>query len=291
LEGNQSPLKEALPKEDHRRIKAIKTFQRQQGLKQNYRKKIFWESKDCLFSKVPKDKDTSWCSTKELSVITGLPKKEVVGLVLKEEVEFGLNTKKTNSQNDILLGNLVKSGTVLDVEVSIDKESINKHIFIAGVTGSGKTTTCQRLIKSADMPFMVIEPAKTEYRILSKEYEDLLIFTLNNETVAPFRLNPFELFENESITSRVDMIKANIEAAFDMEAAIPQIIETALYRCYEEYGWDIATNKNYKYKDPFADGVYSFPTLSDLIKQTEIIVKEQGFDDRLKNDYIKPNES
>lgn len=30
------------------------------------------------------------------------------------------------------------------------------------------------------------------------------------------------------------MIKANIEATFYMEAAIPQIIETALYRCYEQ---------------------------------------------------------
>jgi hypothetical protein len=71
-----------------------------------------------------------------------------------------------------------------------------------------------------------------------------------------------------------------------MEAAIPQIIESALYRCYENYGWDIATNTNYKYTNPFADGVFSFPTLSDLIIQTEEIVKEQGFDDRLKNDYI-----
>jgi len=238
-----------------------------------------------LFSKYG-NKVASWLSTKELSVITGLPKKEVVGLVLKEEVEFGLNTKILTSKDTILLGNLVKSGTVLDIDVEIEKESINKHIFIAGVTGSGKTTTCQRLLHSAKMPFMVIEPAKTEYRILSQMYDDLLIFTLNNETVAPFRLNPFELFEGESITSRVDMIKANIEAAFDMEAAIPQIIESALYRCYENYGWDIATNTNHKFKDPFADGVFSFPTLSDLIVQTEVIVKEQGFEDRLKNDYI-----
>jgi hypothetical protein len=82
------------------------------------------------------------------------------------------------------------------------------------------------------------------------------------------------------------MIKANIEAAFDMEAAIPQLIESALYKCYEEYGWDIATSTNSNYENPFADGVYAFPTLSDLIKQTEVVVGEQGFDDRLKNDYI-----
>jgi len=279
-EENKAPLKTSFI-ENSKEIDAIKNFQLPTTTFENTN---ITQAK-LLFSKYG-NKIASWFSTKELSVITGLPKKEVVGLVLKEEVEFGLNTKVKASKETILLGNLVKSGTVLDIDISIEKESINKHIFIAGVTGSGKTTTCQRLLQSAKMPFMVIEPAKTEYRILSQAYDDLLIFTLNNETVAPFRLNPFELFKGESITSRVDMIKANIEAAFDMEAAIPQIIETALYRCYEEYGWDIATNTNYTFKDPFAEGVFSFPTLSDLVIQTEVIVKEQGFDDRLKNDYI-----
>jgi len=279
-EENKAPLKTFFI-ENKKEIEAIKNFQLPTTPFENSN---ILQAK-LLFSKYG-NKIASWLSTKELSVITGLPKKEVVGLVLKEEVEFGLNTKALPSDKNILLGNLVKSGSVLDIDISIEKESINKHIFIAGVTGSGKTTTCQRLLQSAKMPFMVIEPAKTEYRILAQEYNDLLIFTLNNETVAPFRINPFEFFEGESITSRVDMIKANIEAAFDMEAAIPQIIETALYRCYENYGWDIATNTNYKYTNPFADGVFSFPTLSDLITQAEVIVKEQGFDDRLKNDYI-----
>lgn len=279
-EENKAPLKISFI-ENEREIEAIKNFQLPTTTFENSN---VLQAK-LLFSKYG-NKIASWLSTKELSVITGLPKKEVVGLVLKEEVEFGLNTKTLKSKENILLGNLVKSGSILDIDVNIDKDSINKHIFIAGVTGSGKTTTCQRILQSANMPFMVIEPAKTEYRVLANEYENLLIFTLNNETIAPFRLNPFELFKGESITSRVDMIKANIEAAFDMEAAIPQIIETALYRCYENYGWDIATNTNYKFKDPFADGIFSFPTLSDLVTQTEVIVKEQGFDDRLKNDYI-----
>jgi len=230
----------------------------------------------------------SWMSVKELSVMAALPQKEVVGLALKEEVEFGLNVRGGQAEGDaLLLGHLVKSGTVLEtIPVHISKKNLNKHTFICGVTGSGKTTTCQRLLDSAEVPFMVIEPAKTEYRVLTQKYDDITIFTLGNEKVAPFRLNPFEFFEGENISSRVDMIKANIEAAFDMEAAIPQLIEAALYRCYENYGWDIGTSTNQKFEHPFADGVYAFPTLSDLIRQTEPVVSEQGFDDRLKSDYI-----
>ncbi len=231
---------------------------------------------------------TNWMSVRELSVMAALPKKEVVGLALREEVEFGLNRGQDGENADarVLLGNLVKSGNVLNVEAHISRENLNKHTFVCGVTGSGKTTTCQRLIDSARAPFMVIEPAKTEYRVLTEKYDDITIFTPGNEKVAPFRLNPFEFFEGENISSRVDMIKANIEAAFDMEAAIPQIIEAALYRCYEDYDWDIATSTNSRFENPFADGVYAFPTLSDLIRKTEVIAGEQGFDERLRNDYI-----
>ena len=230
----------------------------------------------------------SWLSANELSVIASLPQKEVVGLALKEEVEFGLNIKKNNlnSEDKIFLGNLVQSGKVLDIEIDLSKNDLDKHIFIAGVTGSGKTTTCQRILESANTPFMVIEPAKTEYRVMLCKRDDITIFTLGDDRVAPFRLNPFEFFPHESISSRVDMIKANIEAAFDMEAAIPQIIESALYECYEKFGWDITTSKNRLYENPFEDGVFAFLTLSDLIKQVETTVIRQGFDDRLKNDYI-----
>ena len=241
-----------------------------------------------LLSKNPFNRySCNWLSTNELSVVAGLPQKEVVGLTLKEEVEFGLNvSSEIEDENQLYLGSLVKSGLHQNIDVNIDKRDLDKHTFIAGVTGSGKTTTCHRLLESAKMPFLVIEPAKTEYRVLTKKNKDILIFTLGNNNVAPFRLNPFEFFPHENITSRVDMIKASIESAFDMEAAIPQLIEAAIYRCYEDKGWNIATSKNKRFDDPFAPGVYAFPTLSDLIVMTEQVVMKQGFDDRLKQDYI-----
>ncbi len=268
-------------------LDAIKNFQIPQIVSEKNSADTNSEQLKLLYSQ-SQTKKANWMSVNELSVITSLPQKEVVGLSLKEEVEFGLNIKQQayQSEDKLLLGNLIQSGNMLPIDVFLAKEHLNKHTFITGVTGSGKTTTCQRVLESADMPFMVIEPAKTEYRILTEKYDDILIFTLGNETVAPFRLNPFEFFPGENISSRVDMIKANIEAAFDMEAAIPQIIESALYESYKQYGWDIATSSNAHCSDPFADGLYLFPTLDDLISQVEKVTIEQGFDERLKNDYI-----
>ena len=231
----------------------------------------------------------NWITTNELSMLAGLPQKEVIGMRLREEVEFGLNYTEPEQQDRIYLGNLVQNGNEVErTPIYLDKDVLDKHIFIAGVTGSGKTTTCHKILLQSKLPFLVIEPAKTEYRILRNNpaCKDLLVFTLGNEKAAPFRLNPFEFLPHENITSHVDMIKASIEAAFDMEAAIPQLIETILYKCYEDYGWDITTNKNSKYADPFADDVFAFPTMGDLLNNIEKVVKEQGFAERLKSDYI-----
>ena len=293
-ETNKSPLRFKAVS-DAQEIQSIQNFQfpTLKILKNSHKKQIEATASsekqlDLLLSKSPFDNlFGSWLSTNELSVIAGLPQKEVVGLTLKEEVEFGLNlNQKISDENKLFLGALVKSGLPLTIDVNIDKNDLDKHTFIAGVTGSGKTTTCQRILESAKMPFLVIEPAKTEYRVLTKKNKDILIFTLGNDTVAPFRLNPFEFFPHENISSRVDMIKASIESAFDMEAAIPQLIEAAIYRSYEAKGWNIATSKNSQFDDPFADGVYAFPTLTELIKMSETVVAEQGFDERLKQDYI-----
>ena len=286
-ENNKYPIKES--KNNSEIIGMLKKFQTP---KFEITNEVSKETKlfKTLQSKYIKDNYMyfgSFVTTNELSIISNLPQKEVLGLSLKQEVNFGLNYNlDIDEKSKITLGNIVQSGKIIDcVDISLDKKELNKHIFIAGVTGSGKTTTCQRILKEYNQPFMVIEPAKTEYRVLLKEDPNILIFTLGNEKISPFRLNPFEIIRGESITSRVDMIKACIESAFDMEAAIPQIIETAIYECYKDYGWDI-TDDTYKYGDPFEDGVYSFPTISDLINKIESVVIRQGFDDRLKNDYI-----
>ncbi|RDU71835.1 ATP-binding protein [Helicobacter brantae] len=278
--GNKVPLRAFLLK-DIKQIEMIKNLQLPR-----FDQKTKNQSSEILYSQCDEFLG-NWMSSKELSLIAGLPKKDVVGLELREEVEFGLNFPQVSEDEGLTLGKLMQSGNITSRNVNLAYSNLDKHIFITGVTGSGKTTTCQNILIQSNLPFLVIEPAKTEYRILKERYEDLLIFTLGKDTTAPFRLNPFEFFPHESITSRVDMIKASIESSFDMEAAIPQIIESAIYEIYKDYGWNIATNQNEIYgENAFDDGVYSFPTLEDLVKKVEVVVKEQGFDERLKNDYI-----
>lgn len=228
----------------------------------------------------------AYVTPKELSLIAGLPQQEVVGLELKEQVSFGLNPPYVSVVNGLPLGSLVQDGRVLEHKINLDRRDLNKHVFVAGVTGSGKTTTCHHLLRASMLPFLVIEPVKTEYRMLLDQYDDLLVLTPGRDDLAPLKLNPLEMMPGETISSRVDIIKASFSASFDMEAAIPQILEAALYRCYENMGWDLSTSTHPLYTDPFASGCYPFPILRDLLSTTEQIVKEQGFDDRLRQDYI-----
>lgn len=231
---------------------------------------------------------SSYLTTNEISLVAGLPQKEVPGLTLKESAGFGLNEKKIDKASSINLGVMVQKGRDLEkIPFYLSRDSMAKHTFIAGVTGSGKTTTCHRLLSEADMPFLVIEPAKTEYRTLINRDKDLVVFTLGNEMVSPFRINPFELIEGEVISAHVDMIKAAFTSAFPMEASMPQILEEAIYNIYKKKGWNIDTNENEEYGDEaFKSKENCFPILSDLLVEMETVVKDKHFSAQMQADYI-----
>ena len=229
-------------------------------------------------------------TAKEISLYTGLPQIEVPGIVLNNAVTFGLNEEMHSETDLIQLGNMIQKGRVLEaVPFYISQKLLSKHTFIAGVTGSGKTTTCHRIldeVHKTKTPFLIIEPAKTEYRTLINNYRDLVVFTLGNESVAPLRLNPFELIEGEIISSHVDMLKAAFTSAFPMEASMPQILEESIYECYKKKGWNIITNTNRRFGKAAWGTPEAFPILSELLEEMKTVTKGKGFGDRLQAEYI-----
>jgi len=233
----------------------------------------------------------TWLTSYEVSILAGLPQKEVPGLELRERVEFGLNVSSPKV-GGLEIGPLYQDGLLLKHHRAyLDKAALSKHIFITGTTGSGKTTTCHRLLKAAeDVPFMVLEPAKTEYRALlaSSSFKNLVIFTAGDERGVPFRFNPFEFLEDESISGHIDLLKACFMASFDMDAAIPNLLEEGLYAVYKKMGWDFRTNENRYLEDrseAWRSGGRYFPTLSLYIDTVLELVDEKGFDTRLRDDY------
>lgn len=227
----------------------------------------------------------TFLTSDEVGIMAGLPLNEVPGIALRRFVPFGLNPSlipNQKSADNLSFGQLVYGGKLLPNNVvSLDKNVLNKHIFVTGITGSGKTVTCKRLLIASKMPFLVIEPAKTEYQELlcQKGTEDLVVFTLGTESGLPLRFNPFEMLPSENLTAHVDMVKAAFMSSFHFEASMPQIFEIAMYRAYEQCGWDTESGQ---YE---GTGEINFPTLSTFIKILEEVVKEQKFGAELAGNY------
>lgn len=224
----------------------------------------------------------TYLTPKEISIVAGIPTKEVNGISLRESVEFGVNIPQQQDDKKIELGFILDRGSELKQnKVWLTKSDLNKHIFVAGVTGAGKTVTCQKILLESKCPWCVIEPAKTEYRCLTNKKDDKIrVFTLGNENCSPFRLNPFELMHGETVSAHADMLKAAFTASFSMEAAMPQLVEEAVYDAYDKKNWDI--------EDTF-DGENEnreFPNMGDFLSSLESVCRNKNFGDRLQGEYL-----
>ena len=223
----------------------------------------------------------TYMTPKEISIVAGIPTKEVNGISLRESVEFGVNIPRQQDDDKIELGFILDRGSELEQnKVFLTKSDLNKHIFVAGVTGAGKTVTCQKILLESGCPWCVIEPAKTEYRSLinkNKKDEKISVFTLGNENCSPFRLNPFELMRGETVAAHADMLKAAFTASFSMEAAMPQLVEEAVYKVYEKKGWDLDDTGDEKKRD--------FPNISEFTEALKEVCKDKEFGERLQGEY------
>ncbi len=224
----------------------------------------------------------TYMTPKEISIVAGIPTKEVNGISLRESVEFGVNIPLQQGDDKIELGFILDRGSELKQnKVWLTKSDLNKHIFVAGVTGAGKTVTCQKILLESECPWCVIEPAKTEYRcLINRKNEKIRVFTLGNENCSPFRLNPFELMRGETVSAHADMLKAAFTASFSMEAAMPQLVEEAVYDAYDKKKWDL--------EDTFGgeNENREFPNMGDFLNSLESVCRNKNFGDRLQGEYL-----
>lgn len=241
---------------------------------------------------------STFLSSDEVANMIQLPREEVPGYAIFDFVRFDVDfhISSTHSPPTAIALGYIQHNDLDAASFQIDLNDLAKHGVVVGVTGSGKTTTVMNLLDGlveAEKPFLIIEPAKTEYRALRGALAaraDVRIYTLGNENIAPFRLNPFE-FETDdtpgsaSVVNHVDFLKAVFNAAFILYAPMPYVLETALHEVYEDKGWDLATGLNNRLPRWTDRHLYPiFPTLTDLYRRVDVIVDRLGYDTRIEQD-------
>ncbi|MNJ33185.1 AAA-like domain protein [compost metagenome] len=231
----------------------------------------------------------TWLNIEELALVAGLPSLELPGLKIRKNVDFALNTGTDVFAPDqtLKIGKIIQHGRLLKHKpVSLPLKELSKHVFVTGVTGAGKTTTCMNLLLESGLPFMVIEPAKTEYRALHNRGVEVDYYTLGREDLTPFRLNPFELVSSrQNLASHISVLNATLAAVFPMEAAMPSIVEEAIIEAYKAKGWDIHSTQNYLLDDPWTSGSDAWPTFSDMIAKLDRVINSKKMGREFEEKY------
>ena len=154
-------------------------------------------------------------------------------------------------------------------DVNIPLELLPKHAFLSGVPGSGKTNTMHHLTYSLwsrekPIPFLVLEPAKKEYRALLNlpEMGEVRLFSPCSDMSFPLHINPFEFAKGLSVSEHIRTLCSVFEGAFPLENPMPFLLENAIEKVYKKKGWHPET----KYTD---EVTLQFPTMSMLYEELE----------------------
>ncbi|MCM1285019.1 MAG: ATP-binding protein [Acetobacter sp.] len=224
-------------------------------------------------------------STVEILSLMFFPTKEFPGFEFVENEEFSL-VSPANINDGFEIGKILWNGKNID-DFYFSKNALNRHGFICGMTGAGKTNTLFNIIEHIDMPFLVIEPVKGEYRSLQSSYSDMNIYVMKtgfgNSNAELLRVNPFWFPENANLAFHIDSIKTILASAFELTAAMPNILEQCLYNIYIKSGWDLVSNKN-RYAGKLPEEFF-YPTFNDLCNEIEFYLNNSDFGAETLGDY------
>ena len=238
-------------------------------------------------------------STELLAALVRPPEAEVPGVRFALRPDFDV-TPETPFGEGGARGTAIQLGEVLDRNLmpagpfAISADSLNRHVFVCGATGAGKSQTVRCLLEAASsrgIPWLVVEPAKAEYRLMANRLPGTEVIRIRpgEPDAIAAGLNPLEPAGAGAacgdpggrfpLQTHADLVKALFIASFQAEEPFPQVLSAALSRVYEEAGWDLALGEPSR-------GEAAYPTLTSLQRAAERVVAEIGYSQRVTDDVL-----
>ena len=206
------------------------------------------------------------------------PAEEVPGIRLALRPEFDVTPEAEDGcRPRLALGDVLDRNGFPAGPLHLTLPSLNRHTFVCGATGAGKSQTVRSLLEElaeAGIPWMVVEPAKAEYRLMGarRPGSGIIAIRPGDPEGIPAGINPLEPELGFPLQTHADLVRALFLAAFEADEPFPQVLSTALTRCYEELGWDLTVS------EPLHPTHLSrYPSLADLQRVARQVVEQIGY--------------
>lgn len=228
---------------------------------------------------------TAALSGKELALSLNFPQKSIAGLPVIECAEFGRNVSTYDEvkadEAKLEIGNIYHMHHEEKQKVELSANSLASHTFITGSTGSGKSNTVYTVLNEAmrfGCKFMVIEPAKGEYKHILGTRADVSVYGTNPDITPLLKLDPFSFPQDIHVLEHMDRLVEIFNVCWPMYAAMPAVLKNAIERSYEDCGWELSTSRN-----EYGSGL--FPTFSDVVRNVRQIIDSSEYDAENKGAY------
>ena len=250
-----------------------------------------------------------YASSELVAALTRPPEHEVPGIRLALRPDFDVAQESAAGRAAIAVGEILDRNRRPAGPLALPLDSLNRHVFVSGATGSGKSQTVRALLEAATtagIPWLVVEPAKAEYRLMAArlarpEVPGILGATGPGGGAAMSQvvrirpgepdaiaagLNPLEPAADSEgrrfpLQTHADLVKALFIASFRSDEPFPQVLSAALTRVYEDAGWDLALGET-----AATDASPGYPSLTDLQRAAIRIVREIGYSQRITDDVL-----
>lgn len=228
---------------------------------------------------------TTSLSGKELAYSLNFPSKSISGLPIYECAEFGRNITTYDSiAEDTVkfnLGHIFHMNYEEKNSVCLQSKSLASHTFITGSTGSGKSNTVYQMLSEAhkhNIPFLVIEPAKGEYKDVFSDYKNVAVFGTNPKKTPLLRIDPFSFPDDVHVLEHIDRLVEIFNVCWPMYAAMPAVLKSAVEKSYLDCGWDLMSSVN-KYDENM------YPSFNDVARNIKEIIDTSEYDNENKGAY------